>query len=317
MRNLLTAIAAVAIIGVAGAVYFLNRDVPSSGTSAPTPTPSANTATNTSPDANAQPASPSASTQNAAAPETTTSSPSTTAGASTEPATPSVATPSATGPETTTSGTTASTAAGGSVEPTPPSAAPQTAVVPPPSDIGADEHVLGKADAPVTVIEYASMTCPHCAHFSMDVMPRIKSEFIDKGLVRFVFRPFPLDGLATRASLMAQCAPAEGYFAMIDILFRSQAEWVRATDPVAALKQIGRTVGLSNADIDRCIADQAVAVRIVAGMKEAEAKFGIDSTPSFVINGKKYANMPFDDYQDEGTTKPGFGKVIKDLLPKS
>ena len=317
MRNLLTAIAAVAIIGVAGAVYFLNRDVPSSGTSAPTPTPSANTATNTSPDANAQPASPSASTQNAAAPETTTSSPSTTAGASTEPATPSVATPSATGPETTTSGTTASTAAGGSVEPTPPSAAPQTAVVPPPSDIGADEHVLGKADAPVTVIEYASMTCPHCAHFSTDVMPRIKSEFIDKGLVRFVFRPFPLDGVALQASKMAQCAPAEGYFAMIDILFRSQAEWVRAADPVAALKQIGRTVGLSNADIDRCIADQAVADRIVAGIKEAEAKFGVDSTPSFVINGKKYTNMPFDDYQDEGTTKPGFAKVIKDLLPKS
>ncbi len=326
MRNLLTAIAAVAIIGVAGAVYFLNREVPSTGTGVPTPAPSTNAATNASPGANVQPASPSASTQNAAGPETTTSSPGTTAstsaGANAEPANPSAATPSATGPEATTPspGTTASTTAGASAEPTPPSAAPQTAVVPPPSDIATGEHVLGKADAPVTVIEYASMTCPHCAKFDTDVMPRIKSEFIDKGLVRFVFRPFPLDRLAARASLMAQCAPGEGYFGMVDILFRSQNDWAHAGDENAAmtaLKQIGRTAGLSNADIDRCIADQAVADRIVAGMQEAEAKFGIDSTPSFVINGKKYTNMPFDDYQDGGTAKPGFAKVIKDLLPKS
>jgi len=228
-------------------------------------------------------------------------------------------TPNATGPEATTAspGTTAGTTAAGSAGPTPPAAAPQTAVVPPPSDIGADEHVLGKTDAPLTIIEYASMTCPHCAHFDTETMPRIKSEFIDKGLVRFVFRPFPLDALAARASLMAQCAPADGYFPMIDILFRSQAEWARATDPAAALKQIGRTAGLSDADIDRCTADQAALDRIIAGIKEAQTKFGIDSTPSFVINGKKYTNMPFDDYQEEGSTKPGFGKVIRDLLPKS
>jgi protein-disulfide isomerase len=104
---------------------------------------------------------------------------------------------------------------------------------------------------------------------------------------------------------------------MIDVLFRSQTEWARATDPLAALKQIGRTAGMSQADIDRCVADQAALDRIVAGIKEAETKFGVDSTPSFLINGKKYTNMPFDDYQDEGATKPGFGTVIKELLPKS
>ena len=106
----------------------------------------------------------------------------------------------------------------------------------------------------VTIIEYASMTCPHCANFHEQTMPRIKSEFIDKGLVRFVFRPFPLDGLAARASLLAQCAPGEGYFSMIDVLFRSQSEWASAPDPLAALKQIGRTAGISDADVDRCIA---------------------------------------------------------------
>jgi protein-disulfide isomerase len=280
LRNLLTAIAAVAIIVVAGAVYFMNRDGPSSGTDVAAPAPSATTAANTPPDAGAQPASPSAS------------------GTDTSTASPNAA------PSTTT-------------EPTAPSATQQVAVVPP-SDIGADEHVLGKADAPVTIIEYASMTCPHCARWDADVMPRVKSEFIDKGLVRFVFRPFPLDGLALRASALAQCVPGEGYFGMVDVLFRSQNDWARASDPLVALKQIGRTAGLSSADVDRCIADEAVLNRLVASSKEANAKFGIDSTPSFVINGKKYTNIPsFDDYEEEGSTKPGFGKVIKDLLPKS
>jgi len=255
LRKLLTVIAAIAIVGAAGAAYYLRHE---SLPGKPQPTPVAVSGT----DATAAAATAAVSTTD--------------------------------GPETTT----------------------QVAQTDQPV-IGPDEHVLGKADAPVTIIEYASMTCPHCAKFDTEVMPRIKSEFIDKGLVRFVFRPFPLDGLSARASLLAQCAPPEGYFSMIDILFRSQTEWVRATDPVVALKQIGRTAGLSNADIDRCIADEAALNRIVDGIKEAEAKFGIDSTPSFVINGKKYTNIPFDDYQDEGTTKPGFAKVIRDLLPKS
>jgi protein-disulfide isomerase len=183
--------------------------------------------------------------------------------------------------------------------------------------IGPDEHILGASDAPVTIIEYASMTCPHCASFHVETLPRIKSEFIDKGLVRMVFRPFPLDGLAARATLLAQCVPGAGYFSMIDILFRSQGEWSRAADPVAELMQIGRTAGLSDADIDRCITDEAEADRIIASMQKAQEDFGINSTPSFVINGTTYSNMPFDDYQDGGTTKPGFGKVIRDLLPET
>ena len=256
VRNLLTVIAAIVIIGAAGAVYFVNhKSMPDKPGSTPVASSSVESVVGSS--------------------------------------TPAIA---ASAPES------------------PP--ATQVAQTEQPV-IGPDEHVLGKPDAPLTIIEYASMTCPHCAKFDTDVMPRIKSEFIDKGLVRFVFRPFPLDGLAARASLLVQCAPPEGYFSMIDVLFRSQGDWARAADPIAALKQIGRTAGLSQADIDRCIADQTALDRIVAGIKEAEAKFGVDSTPSFVINGKKYTNMPFDDYQEEGTTKPGFGKVIQDLLPKS
>jgi protein-disulfide isomerase len=252
VRNLLTAIAAIAIIGAAGAFYFVSHK--------------------TAP-----------------------------------------GTPAASSIETVVGGSTV--AAAGSAEV--PQTAPQVAQVDQP-EVGPDEHVLGKADAPLTIIEYASMTCPHCAKWDADVMPRIKSEFIDKGLVRFVFRPFPLDQLAARASMLAQCAPPAGYFGMVDVLFRSQNDWARASDPIAALKQIGRTAGLSNADIERCVADEAAFKRLADGIDEAHAKFGIDSTPSFVINGKKYTNIPsFDDYQEEGTTKPGFGTVIKQLLPKS
>jgi protein-disulfide isomerase len=212
-----------------------------------------------------------------------------------------------------TSGSTAISGAAGTMASAP---AAQTAQADQ-AEIGADEHVLGKIDAPVTIIEYASMTCPHCAAFHVQTMPRIKAEFIDKGLVRFVFRPFPLDGLAARASLLAECAPGDGYFGMLDVLFRSQKDWAYAADPVAELKKIGRTAGLPDADIDRCIADEAAANRMAAGMQEAQAKFGIDSTPSFVVNGTTYANMPFDDYEDGGTAKPGFGTVIKNLLPKT
>jgi protein-disulfide isomerase len=194
-------------------------------------------------------------------------------------------------------------------QPTPPTGQPE---------IGLEEHVLGKVDAPVTIIEYASMTCPHCADFHAKTMPRIKSEYIDKGLVRFVFRPFPLDKLAARATLLVQCAPGDGYFSMLDILFRSQNDWSRAPDQVAALKQIGRTVGVSDADMDRCMADEAAINKIVAGMQDAQSRFGINSTPSFVVNGKTYTNRPMEDFKaEDGTTQPGFEKIIKDLLPKT
>jgi protein-disulfide isomerase len=162
------------------------------------------------------------------------------------------------------------------------------------------------------------MTCPHCADFHVKTMPRLKSEYIDKGLVRFAFRPFPLDKLAARASLLAQCAPGDGYFSMIDILFRSQNDWATAADPVAALKQIGRTVGLSDADMDRCMADETVVNKVVAGMQDAQSRFGINSTPSFVVNGKTYTNRSFEDFTaEDGTMQPGFDKIIKDLLPKT
>jgi protein-disulfide isomerase len=185
-------------------------------------------------------------------------------------------------------------------------------------EVRPDDHVLGKADAPVTIIEYASMTCPHCARFHNDVMPRIKAEFVDKGLARVVFRPFPLDQLAVKASLLAQCAPGDGYFSMLAILFRSQQTWEHAEDPVAALKQIGRTAGMTEEAVNKCLTDDAAMTQIAKVYQEAQDKFKVNATPTFIVNGKTYSGeMPFDDTNDNGVATPGFGTIVRNLLPKS
>jgi protein-disulfide isomerase len=211
-----------------------------------------------------------------------------------------------------------SSAAAGPAAPKQVAAPAQTAVADALPEVRPDDHVLGKADAPVTIIEYASLTCPHCAAFHNETMPRVKSEFIEKGLARLVFRPFPLDRLALTATLLAQCAPGDGYFSMLAILFRAQQTWEHADDPLAALKQIGRTAGMTDEAIDKCLADKTTIDQIVKGMQEAQDKFKVDATPTFIINGKSYPGaLPFDDYDENGVAKPGFGKIIRDLLPKS
>lgn len=171
-----------------------------------------------------------------------------------------------------------------------------------------DDNILGEADAPVTVIEYASLTCPHCAHFSATTFPKIKSELIDTGKLRWVYRDFPLDKLALHGSLLAHCMPKEQYFATIEVLFASQGDWAAAADPDTALSQIGRTAGLDADTIKKCLSDKTEIDKIVAGIQEAEQKFDVKSTPTFIIGGKPYAgDMEYD----------AFYNLIKDQLPKS
>jgi protein-disulfide isomerase len=180
-----------------------------------------------------------------------------------------------------------------------------------------EDHVLGSADAPVTIVEYASMTCPHCAAFHADSMPKLKSEFIDKNQVRLVFRPFPLDRLALRASLMAECAPGDGYFALLDKLFATQKEWMQAANPLDALRALGKEAGIEESKIDSCMTDEKAIDRIAANYKDAVDVHGVSSTPSFIINGTKYAGaLPFDDLTSEGSTVNGLNTIIRELLPK-
>ncbi|WP_225770273.1 DsbA family protein [Inquilinus sp. Marseille-Q2685] len=151
------------------------------------------------------------------------------------------------------------------------------------------DYVLGKADAPVTMLEFASFTCPHCAAFSNDVLPQIEKAYVDTGKVKIVFRQFPLNGLDLRAGMMARCAPREQYFNIAKVLFQTQQSWAMASDPIGALAQIGGMAGLPKDKFDACLADNSVADGIVNGMQAAQTEYQVDATPTFVIEGEKVA----------------------------
>ncbi len=151
------------------------------------------------------------------------------------------------------------------------------------------DMALGSAEAPVTVIEYASMTCPHCAYFHTETFPDLKSRYIDTGKVRFIYREFPLDEPALRASMLARCAGEKRFFGFIDVLFRQQANWRSSRDPVGALAKLGRVGGIGKKAFEACMTDQALGDSILATRLNGSQKFKISSTPSFIINGKMHA----------------------------
>ncbi|PWR22976.1 disulfide bond formation protein DsbA [Zavarzinia aquatilis] len=178
----------------------------------------------------------------------------------------------------------------------PAAAATPTPATPAPADSAATPaqpvdgtFVIGSADAPVTVIEYASMTCPHCSSFTLTTFPEVKKQFIDTGKVRFVFRDFPLDAIALRASMLVRCAGADKSEALVEMLFRTQQSWSRAADPIVALKQTLRLAGLGDAKADACLADEALKMAVIQSRYDAEKSYQIKSTPSFVI-GKTVAS---------------------------
>ncbi len=156
-------------------------------------------------------------------------------------------------------------------------------------EVGADEFVLGTADAPITIVEYASLTCPHCARFHSDTLPALKKEFIDTGKVRIVYRDFPLDRLALAAAMTARCAGRERYFGFIDTFFARQASWARDSDPLAALGRLARLGGMSQADFDACLKNQAVNDAVLKQRLAGEKTFKINATPTLIINGAKYS----------------------------
>lgn len=150
------------------------------------------------------------------------------------------------------------------------------------------EMALGPATSPVTIIEYASMTCGHCAAFTENVFPKLKAAYIDTGKIRFVFREFPLDIKAAAGSMLARCianGDAPKYFAVVDMLFKQQNDWVMK-DTTATLKRIGNQAGLSGAAVEACLKDQALLDKIAADQKYANEVLKVNSTPTFFINGE-------------------------------
>ena len=146
---------------------------------------------------------------------------------------------------------------------------------------------LGAADAPVTIVEYASMTCSHCATFHTTTFPELKKKYIDTGKVRFIFREFPFEPVATAAFMLARCMPDDKYFPMVSTLFETQKAWAFGNDPAAGLLQVARQAGMSQQEFEKCLTDQALADKVQASALYANKELGVNATPTFFINGKK------------------------------
>ena len=149
------------------------------------------------------------------------------------------------------------------------------------------DHVLGDPNAPITMIEYASLTCPHCAHFTTTILPEVKKKWIDTGKVKLIYRDFPLDQTALKAAQLAECAGKDKYFGVIDMIFETQPKWATASDPMADLGKSLRIAGMGENEVKACLANDAVANGVVADYRGGET-LGVNSTPTLFINGQLY-----------------------------
>jgi protein-disulfide isomerase len=153
------------------------------------------------------------------------------------------------------------------------------------------EQVLGSPDAPVTIVEYASMTCPHCATFHEKTYPELKKKYIDTGKVRFVFREFPLDPIAAAGFMLARCAGEGKYFPMIETLFHQQKEWA-VQRPLPPLLAIARQAGFTQQSFEQCLANQKLLEDLEKVRERGAKEFGVTSTPTFFVNGKVQRGAP-------------------------
>jgi len=158
------------------------------------------------------------------------------------------------------------------------------------------DEVVGKPDAPITIIEYSSLTCPHCAKFHAEAFPLVKKNWIDTGKARLIFRDLPWDPLAQATAMVSHCS-GDRYFAFIDTFFRTQNQWARNPQPLDAIKTIAKLGGMSSDQVDKCIADSAMLNEINTRKDDGMKRYNVDSTPSFIINGKLYSgDMSYDDF---------------------
>jgi protein-disulfide isomerase len=171
-----------------------------------------------------------------------------------------------------------------------------------------DDRILGNPDAPITIVEYASLTCPHCAHFTNDVLPELKKKWIDTGKAKLVLRDYPLDEPALRAAMIARCAPPDRYYAFVDTFFGSQEKWVTARDYRDALARLVKLGGMSREEFDQCLKNTTLENKIVEGRLIASKELDVNSTPTFFINGTKFTGAP---------TVEEFDKALSGLAAKS
>jgi protein-disulfide isomerase len=162
------------------------------------------------------------------------------------------------------------------------------------------EMTLGEPDAPVTVVEYASFTCPHCRTFHSEVFDELKANYIDTGKVRFIYREVYFDRYGLWAGLLARCGGEERYFALADLIYEEQSDWIQddAAATAEALRRIGRKTGFEDEQVEACLQDADKAQALVALYQQNAEADGIRSTPSFVIDGRLYSNMSYDEFAE-------------------
>jgi Protein-disulfide isomerase len=204
--------------------------------------------------------------------------------------------PAATTPAETATAETTAPAVTPAAEP----AKPATPVVVPTSDGDLDmakvlepgplkEMVLGKDDAPVTIVEYMSLTCGHCGNFHKNTFDPLVQKYIDSGKARLIVREFPLDPRAAAAIMLARCAPENQFFPMISVLFKQQYTWAAAEDARAELLNIARLAGFTQESFEACLTNQKLLDDVNSVRNKAAEQFGVNATPTFIINGKRYS----------------------------
>src|SRR5512144_857988 len=180
----------------------------------------------------------------------------------------------------------------GGVGPTADAAADKALNVPPVAELMADgplgERVLGSPNAPITVIEYASLTCPHCAHFQKEVFPRVKKELIDTGKIRFIVREFPIGHTSGHAAIVNRCAPEDKYFFLLNQFLTRQPEWVSQEVRPDAIYAVAKSSGMSREAFDKCLSNQTI-IDGLTKVKQRGRKYGVIGTPTFFINSRKAA----------------------------
>ena len=161
------------------------------------------------------------------------------------------------------------------------------------------DNVMGNADAPITVIEYSSMTCGHCAAFHNETLPGLKEKYIKTGKVKYIVREFPLDQLATAAFMLGRCLPKrDAYFDFIDLLYGKQQEWAFVEDPVGALKKLAKQAGFTDESFKACLDDKDLFAQVLAVKNAGSEEFRIRSTPTFFVNGTRLEGaQPLEEFE--------------------